>query len=161
VTFTRLRGHPLIDISQGKTIGTVYDVLLDEERRTIQAFSTKGGMFHKVHLVPAMRATIGADAVTFQPGALAGQDASWLDRLPRASQLIGMRVLSNTGQLLGTVEDIHIDPENVTLAGLELLPEQPGVAHRLGGARRLLPVNSIISYGPDTIIVTEGGDIAL
>lgn len=157
VAFSRLRGHPLIDISEGKTIGTVHDVLFDQQRRAIQAFATKGKFLRGTTLVPAAKATIGADAVTFQPGALAGQDTSWLDALPKASNLIGMRVHSNTGQLLGTVDDLRIDPENATLAALELVPEQTGIPHRLGSARRLLTANSVMSYGPDTIIAMEAG----
>ena len=157
VTFSQLRGHPLIDIAAGKTIGTVDDVLLDEHRRAIQAFLTKGGLFHKASLVPAVRATIGADAVTFQPGALSGQDTSWLDTLPKASQIIGMRVLTNTGQLLGTVDNLRIERESASLIALELVPEQTGIAHRLGSVRRLLASDSIISYGPDTIVAMEAG----
>jgi sporulation protein YlmC with PRC-barrel domain len=157
VAFSRLRGHPLIDISEGKTIGTVHDLLLDQQRRAIQAFATKGKFLRGTTLVPAARATIGADAVTFQPGTLAGQDTSWLEDLPKASQLIGMRVHSNTGQLLGTVEDLRIDRENARLMALELVPEQTGIPHRIGSARRLLPADSVVSYGPDTIIAMEGG----
>jgi uncharacterized protein YrrD len=157
VTFSRLRGHPLIDISEGKTIGTVHDLLLDQQRRAIQAFLTKGGLFHKASLVPALRATIGADAITFQPGALAGQDTSWLDELPKASQVLGMRVHSNTGQLLGTVEELRIDPASAALVALELAPAQTGIPHRLGTARRLLAANSVISYGSDTIVALEEG----
>jgi sporulation protein YlmC with PRC-barrel domain len=161
VTLSQLRGHPLIDITEGKTIGSVYDVLLDQQRRTIQAFTTKGGLFHKSVLVPAMRATIGVDAVTFQPGALAGQDTSWLEDLPKASDLVGIRVLSNTGQLLGTVEEVRLDPESGSLTALEMAPEQTGIAHRLGSARRLVAASSVISFGPDTIIVREGEDTEL
>ncbi len=157
VSFTRLRGHPLIDISEGKTIGAVHDLLFDQQHRAIQAFATKGKFLRGTTLVPAARATIGADAVTFQPGALAGQDTSWLDELPKASNLIGMRVHSDTGQLLGTVDDLRIDRESATLAALELVPEQTGIPHRLGSARRLLAANNIISYGPDTIIAMEAG----
>jgi uncharacterized protein YrrD len=156
VTFSKLRGHPLIDITEGKNIGTVHDVLLDQQRRSIQAFATKGSLLHGPTYVPAMKASLGVDAVTFQPGALAGQDTSWLDKLPKASDLIGMKVHSNTGQLLGTVEDLRIDPERALLVAFELSPEQTGILHRLGSRRRLLPAQSVISYGPDTIIAAEG-----
>ncbi len=157
VSFSRLRGHPLVDISSGKTIGTVDDLLFDQHRQTIQAFLTKGSFFHKSNLVPAQQARIGADAVTFQPGALAGQDTSWLEALPKASQLIGLRVISDSGQLLGRVEELRIAPDDAALAALELAPEQTGIPHRLGGARRLLAASSVISYGPDTIVASEGG----
>ncbi len=155
VTFSQLRGHPLIAITQGKKRGEVHDLLLDQQRRSIQAFAMKGGLLHGPLLVPATKATIGRDAVTFEPGALAGQDTSWLDTLPKASALLGMRVLSNTGQLLGTVEDLRIDTRDGTLAALELKPEQTGILHRLGSRRRFLPTTGVISYGPDTIVAQE------
>lgn len=156
IAFSQLRGHPLVDISAGKTIGKVDDVLFDEQRRVIQAFATRGHFLRGPTLVPALQATIGLDAVTFQPGALAGQDTSWLDKLPRASGLLGNRILSATGQFLGTVEDLRIDPTNGMLAAFELSPNQAGISHRLGSGHRILPLSSIINYGPDAIIASEG-----
>ena len=155
VSFSQLRGHPLVDITEGREIGEVHDLLIDEQRRIIQAFATKGRLLHGPTFVPALKATIGPDAVTFQPGALAGQDTSWLDKLPRATDLIGMQVLTNTGQLLGTVDDLRLDPNSNSLAALELKPAHTGILHRLGSGRRLLPASGVISYGPDTIIALE------
>jgi|GEM_PF-743757 len=156
ITFSQLRGHPLVDLAEGVTIGKVNDLLFDEHRRIIQAFATKGSLLHGPTYVPALKARIGLDAVTFEPGTLAGQDTSWLDKLPKAADLIGMRVLSDRGRLLGAVNDLRIDPSNGMLLAFELAPESPGILHRLGSGRRLLPATSVISYGPDTIIAIEG-----
>ena len=156
IAFSQLRGHPLVDITQGKIIGKVDDVLFDEQRQVIQAFATKGHLLRGPTLVPAVKASIGLDAITFQPGALAGQDTSWLDRLPKASELLGIRILSDTGQFLGTVADVRIDPGNGTLAAFMVAPNQAGVSHRLGSGHRLLLATSVISYGPDTLIASEG-----
>lgn len=154
-SFSHLIGHPLIDVTEGRKIGEVRDLLLDEQRRSIQAFSTKGGLLHGPIYVPALKATIGVDAVTFQPGALGEQDTSWLDTLPKASRIIGMRVLTDTGKLIGTVDDLRLDPHNGTLLALELKPEHAGILHRLGSGRRLMPASGVISYGPDTIVAQE------
>lgn len=155
VSFSQLIGHPLVDITEGRKIGEVRDVLLDEQRRFIQAFSTKGGLLRGPTYVPAMKATIGVDAVTFQPGTLEGQDTSWLDRLPKASEIIGRRVLTDTGKLIGTVDNLRLDPNNSTLLALEIKPEHAGILHRLGSGRRLMPATGVISYGPDTIVAQE------
>lgn len=154
-SFSHLIGHPLIDVTEGRKIGEVRDLLLDEQRRFIRAFSTKGGFLHGPTYVPALKATIGVDAVTFQPGALGEQDTSWLDTLPKASRIIGMRVLTDTGKLIGTVDDLRLDPHNGTLLALELKPEHAGILHRLGSGRRLMPATGVISYGPDTIVAQE------
>lgn len=155
ISFSKLIGHPLVDISEGRKIGEVRDVLLDRQRRFIQAFSTKGGLLHGPIYVPALKATIGVDAVTFQPGALEGQDTSWLDRLPKASEIIGMRVLTDTGKLIGTVDNLRLDPNNNAVLALEVKPEHTGLLHRLGSGRRLMPATGVISYGPDTIVAQE------
>ena len=155
IAFSKLIGHPLIDITEGRKVGEVHDVLLDQQRRFVQAFSTKGGLLRGPTYVPAMKATIGVDAVTFQPGALEGQNTSWLDTLPKASEIIGMRVLTDTGKLIGTVDDLRLDPHNSTLLALELKPEHAGILHRLSSGRRLMPATGVISYGPDTIVAQE------
>ena len=154
-SFSQLIGHPLIDVTEGRKVGEVHDVLLDQQRRFVQAFSTKGGLLHGPIYVPAMKATIGVDAVTFQPGAMEGQDSSWLDMLPKASEILGMRVLTNTGRLVGIVDDLRLDPNNGTLLALELKPEHAGILHRLSSGRRLMPATGVISYGPDTIVAQE------
>jgi sporulation protein YlmC with PRC-barrel domain len=154
-TFSQLRGHPLIAITEGKKRGEVYDLLLDQQRRSIQAFATRGRLLHGPLLIPSSKATIGKDAVTFEPGALAGQDTSWLDALPKASALLGMRVLTNTGQFLGTVEDLRINTRDGVLIALELTPGQAGTAHRIDSRRQILPTTSVISYGPDAIVAME------
>ncbi len=155
VTFSQLRNHPLVNINEGREIGRVADVLLDEQRRVIQAFATKKGILRGPLYVPNIKAAIGVDAITFQPGALEGQDTSWLDKLPRASELLGARVLSQSGQVLGHVDNIRFQQNNGLLLALEINPERTGIMHRLRRGRRLLPASSIISYGPDAIIARD------
>ncbi len=155
VTFAQLRNHPLVNINEGREIGRVADVLLDQQRQRIQAFATKKRLLHGSTYVPSATANIGADAIIFQPGTLEGQDTSWLDDLPHASELIGARVLSQNGQVLGSVEDIRFQQGNGMLLAYEINPEQAGAVHRLGRGRQLLPASSIISYGPDAIIAHD------
>lgn len=155
VTFAQLRNHPLVNINEGREIGRVADVLLDQQRQRIQAFTTKKGLLRGSTYVPSATANIGADAIIFQPGTLEGQDTSWLDDLPHASELIGARVLSQNGQVLGSVEDIRFQQDTGTLLAFEIAPAQAGAMHRLGRGRRLLPASSIISYGPDAIIARD------
>jgi uncharacterized protein YrrD len=155
VTFAQLRNHPLVNINEGREIGRVADVLLDEQRHVIRAFATKKGLLRGSTYVPSATASIGADAIIFQPGTLEGQDTSWLDDLPRASALIGARVLSQNGQVLGYVENIRFQQDNGMLLAFEITSEQAGTLHRLGRGRRLLPASSIISYGPDAIIARD------
>ncbi len=154
-TFSQLRGHPLINISTGEKVGEVGDILLDPRRRMIQAFATKVSVMrlHGPTYVSATNAKIGADAITFQPGGLAQQDEAMLRALPKVSDLLGIRVLTNTGQFLGTVGDVRFDQESGMLLAFEIKPEGGGLKQRLFGSKTsVLPAEGVISFGPDTVV---------
>jgi sporulation protein YlmC with PRC-barrel domain len=154
VLASQLRGHPLVDASKGQKVGEVQDVLLDQQLQSIQAFTYKAGLFQGSGIVPAAQARIGVDAVTFLPGAQARPDTSMMKDLPKASEVIGRRVLTDTGRLLGVVGDLRFDQNNHRLLGIELGPEVGG-RQRLGGRPQLLPTDSILNFGPDVVIVNE------
>jgi uncharacterized protein YrrD len=157
VTFSQLRGHPLIDTSKGQKVGDVQDILLDPQLQGIQAFSYKAGLFQRPNIIPAAQARIGVDAVTFQPGPQPEQDVSQMGQLPKASDTVGRRVFTDTGRLLGVVDDLRFDQNSHRLLGVELAPEgAAGRGQRIGAAReQLLPTQSIINFGPDALIVNE------
>lgn len=154
VLFSQLRGHPLVDASKGHKVGDIQDVLLDQQLQSIQAFTYKAGMLQGSGVVAAIQARIGADAVTFLPGTQARQDAATMSNLPKASEVIGRRVLTDTGRLLGIVHDLRFDQHSCQLLGIELAPEIGG-RQRLGGREQLLPTDSILDFGPDVVIVNE------
>jgi sporulation protein YlmC with PRC-barrel domain len=145
VTYSQLHGHPLVDLSARKQVGEVHDLLLDADWHAIQGFLTKAGLFHGSSVVPTLKARIGIDAVTFHPGALEGQNTSWLNHLHKASTLLGMRVLSDAGQFLGVVSDLSFDRDTRSMLALTITPEQSDASHRLDSKRKMLLVGSVIS----------------
>lgn len=153
--FSQLRGFPLVDISTGEKIGEVGDILLDQHRHMAQALVTKVGLIH-LHgptYIPLTNANIGRDAITFQPKALTEQDMATLKTLPKVSELLGIRVLSNIGELIGTVADVHLDQNDGTLLAFEIKPEGAALRQRLLGSQNVtLPVSGIISFGPNLIV---------
>lgn len=160
-TFSQLRGHPLVDISTGEKIGEVGDILLDEHRRMAQAFVSKVGLVH-LHgptYIPLVNASIGRDAITFQPKALTVQDLAILKALPKVSEMIGINVLSNIGELIGTVDNARFDQNNGELLALEIKPGSTGLKQRLlGSGNMVLPISGIISFGPN--IIADANTIA-
>jgi len=154
-TFSQVRGHPLVDISTGEKIGEVGDILLDEHRRMVQAFVSKVGLVH-LHgptYVPLANANIGIDAITFQPTAQTEQDSAIFKALPKVSELIGINVLTNIGELIGSVDDARFDQNNGMLLALEIKPEGAGLKQRLlGSANTVLLLSGVISFGPNLIV---------
>lgn len=153
--FSQLCGFPLVDISTGEKIGEVGDILLDEHRRMAQALVTKVGLVH-LHgptYIPLVNASIGRDAITFQPKALTEQDVTLLKALPKVSELLGIHVLSNIGEFIGAVADVHLDQNDGTLLAFEIKPAGAALKQRLLGSQNLtLPVAGIISFGPNLIV---------
>lgn len=151
ITFSALRKRPLVDRTAGTALGEVHDVLLNLQMDRMEAFTTKGGFLHGGTYVPFGSSTIGADAITYQPGSLAGQDTAWLDTLPKASSILGAPVLSESGQALGKVADLRFDQSNGQLTGIQIAPERTSLLARRG-KERLLPASGIARIGPDAVI---------
>ena len=153
--FSQLRGFPLVNISSGEKIGEVGDVLLDEHRHVAQAFVTKVGLLH-LHgptYVPLANASIGRDAITVQPKAVTEQDMEQMKGLPKVSELIGIRALSNIGELIGTVADVHFDQNDGTLLAFEIKPEGAALRQRMLGSQNMtLPLSGVVSFGPNLIV---------
>jgi uncharacterized protein YrrD len=155
ITLSALRNRSLVDRSAGTVLGTVHDVLLNPQMDRIEAFTTKGSFLRSGTHVPFRSSTIGADAITYQPGSLEGQDTSWLDTLPQASNILNVPALSENGQALGKVADLRFDQNTGQLVGIEIAPERTGLfSHR--GSEQLLPAEGIARIGPDAVIARAG-----
>lgn len=153
--FSQLRGFPLVNIGSGEKIGEVGDLLLDEHRRVAQAFVTKVGFIHLrgPTYIPMADANIGRDAITFQPKAITERDIEHMKSLPKVSELIGIRALSNIGELVGTVADAHFDQDDGTLLAFEIKPEGAALRQRMLSSQNMtLPVSGVVSFGPNLIV---------
>lgn len=153
--FSQVRGFPLVNIGNGEKIGEVGDVLLDEHRRVAQAFITKVGFVHLrgPTYVPMANANIGRDAITFQPKAITERDMEHLKNLPKVSELIGIKVLTNIGEYIGTVADAHFDQNDGTVLAFEIKPEGAALRQRMLSSQNMtLPASGVVSFGPHLIV---------
>ena len=114
---TELAGRAVIDIDAAERLGTIDKLILDPDGRRVAGFVVvRGSGFpgNKEHItIPAtaIRA-IGPDAITVHQMAVAGSDIGRLETLPRGSDLIGRKVVSEDGRFLGKVSDVLIDRES-------------------------------------------------
>jgi uncharacterized protein YrrD len=154
VTLSRLRGMPLVDLATGRKLGTVEHVLLDVGYHSIAAFTVSGNMLRKGASYPASDATIGADAITLRVRN-AERDNSF-DRLPTANGLISMRLLTETGRVVGQVVDMRVDPASHAVLGYEVRPVEAGLLSRLlRHEARVVPGAVIERHGADALILPE------
>src|SRR5581483_5807847 len=121
---SELSGRTVVDIDVAEKLGSIERLILDPEGRRVAGFVVSRGGFtgSKDHrLVPAAAIhSIGPDAVTVKHDAVTTDDNSRLETLPRGSDVIGRKVLTEDGRYLGKVEDVLIDREDGRIFGYVL-----------------------------------------
>ncbi|MDW7650692.1 MAG: PRC-barrel domain-containing protein [Bacillota bacterium] len=145
-------GLPVVDLSEGKSLGRVYNLVVNPAARRVEALEVgeRTLLKAKTQLVPfAKLRSIGSDAVTITDNAAIDDAdehpelASFLER-----KLVGSRIVTVDGTSAGIVSDFSFDPANGILADLFLSTGQ-------GRTQLMLPVSSVENFGRDFIIIKE------
>ena len=128
-----LGGRAVVDVDAAEKLGRIDRIVLDPESRRVAGFVVSSGssIFNngKDLLLPASCVhAVGPDAVTVHRSDAADADAS-LEGLPRVSDITGRKVVSDTGRMLGTVDDVLIDERDGRIIGYAL--DGPGVESTL------------------------------
>src|SRR5688572_14891247 len=128
---TELAGRAVVDIDAAEKIGTIEKIILDPDGKQVAGFvvTRAGSSFpgNKAQsLVPSAGVhAIGPDAVTIHQTAVAGADMGRLETLPRGSDVIGRKVVSEDGRFLGKVSDVLIDRADGRIIGYLLADHTP------------------------------------
>ncbi|TVY11955.1 PRC-barrel domain-containing protein [Paenibacillus cremeus] len=156
-------GLPIICVGSGEQVGTVKDLLLNDEWQVEALLLEAKHWFSDVTCIrlPDVIA-IGDDAVTIEhPGVI----IRWEDQ----SQLIawlsgdrkvkGLPILTVNGQQLGVIEDVYLEPNKGTkVIGYELTE---GFISDLKEGRKWLPLPDSVKIGKDAVIVPVDASEAL
>ena len=118
-----LGGRAVVDVDAAEKLGRIDRILLDPESRRVAGFVvSRGSSIFKNDqdiLIPASSVhAVGPDAVTVHRGG--DEPIEGLDALPRVSDITGRKVVSESGKLLGTVEDVLIDERDGSIIGYAL-----------------------------------------
>jgi len=152
-----LRGLAVVDVTGGKKLGAVDDLVVSPDDGTLLAVTVSGGMFSgaKSYVRAEDIRSIGADAVTVVGENVARREDEMTEAVREAHRssrtLLGAKVVTEGGALLGTVSDYLIDEASRRVTGLTigggLLSGQDGLA-----------ADRIVSVGPDAVIVSDESD---
>ena len=129
---TELSGRAVVDINAAEKIGTIDKIILDPDAKHVAGFvvTRAGSSFpgSKGHvLIPSTGVhAIGPDAVTIRQSDVAGSDTGRLETLPRGSDVIGRKVVSEDGRFLGKVSDVLIERADGRIVGYLLADHTPG-----------------------------------
>ena len=110
-----LKGRGVLALSNAEKIGQVEDVLFDAQFRQVLGFRVKrGGLFGKAQaLLRDSVTSIGAAALTVQsPDAINDEERfADLARASTLSQVERTQVVTDTGEVLGTIAHLEIDDD--------------------------------------------------
>jgi sporulation protein YlmC with PRC-barrel domain len=122
---TELTGRAVVDLDCAEKVGRIDRIVLDTTTRQVAAFLVKKGAplaGERIHMtVPASAVhAIGPDALTIHQQETDAVVLDRLENLPKASDLIGRKVVSRGGRYLGRIGDVLISREDGRIIGYTL-----------------------------------------
>lgn len=152
-----IQGMAAVAIDTGKKVGTIEDFYFDPQNGTLLGFLIKTGLLGHRVLKSNNINGIGIDAVTFaNENALIKESAEKeLSVTPLGKSLLAYRVLSEGGNVIGTIGNILLDlttPSAIRIATFELAG---GLREHLSKRYLSFDANQVTRYGHDVIVIPD------
>jgi uncharacterized protein YrrD len=118
---SQLVGRAVIDMEAAERLGKIKEVIVQRDGERVAGFvlvhgETLVGTAGKRRMIPASAVhSIGPDAMTVRGSAM--QEVADLDNLPRMSDIIGHKMVTQSGRLLGVIDDMLINRANGAIVG--------------------------------------------
>lgn len=148
-------GLPILGRDVGKRLAAVRELILDPKQRRVLGFLVEwGGILSEAKVVPFRSAmAVGRDAIIVQ-NEQAIVRASEVPEIEEAlkvrATLAGLRVFTEDGRDIGTIEDVFFDETTGELKGFEV---SKGVLDRVRGRRAFVPLTPALLIGPEVVFV--------
>ncbi len=118
---SQLVGRAVIDMEAAERLGKIKEIIVQRDGERVAGFvivhgETMVGSGGKRRMIPASAVhSIGPDAMTVRGSAM--QELAELDNLPRMSDIIGHKMITQSGRLLGVIDDMLINRADGTIIG--------------------------------------------
>jgi sporulation protein YlmC with PRC-barrel domain len=168
--FSELRGRAVVNLDDARKVGELDDLLWEPAGWRTVGVKVRTGLFSQPVIVPVEQVkSVGTDAITFsvqttqaQAGGMAPAPAQSMEQAapeaPAASaaearapaqltDLLGSKVLTDTGTLLGEVQDVLVDPATLAVTGFVV-----GTGGLFARSREI-PLTIDVRYGDKLITV--------
>lgn len=154
----------VIDMDAAERLGSIKEIIVDRGGHHVAGFvitrgeSIFGGGTQR--LIPASALhVIGPDAVTLRGSAIGG-NTDELTALPRISDIIGRKMVTQTGRLLGAIGDVLIAREDGRIVGFSIAEDTVRKIENLLGSRKAQPASYVradsdLQVGNDLIVVPD------
>jgi len=150
-------GRPVISLAEGAQIGRVKDLVIDPSSRAVAAIVVQAkGLFREQKFVPFKKVqAVGANAIILRSGDSVTKGSSlpeivrlWKEHIP----VVGAKVVSVSGAVLGTVREYYVGPATGDLSGFEVAASY---VEDLRRGRRFVAGRWVTTLGRDVIIVDD------
>jgi uncharacterized protein YrrD len=118
---SQLVGRAVIDMEAAERLGKIKEIIVQRDGERVAGFivvhgETIVGTGGKRRMISASAVySIGPDAMTVRGSAM--QELAELDNLPRMSDIIGHKMITQSGRLLGVIDDMLINRADGTIVG--------------------------------------------
>src|SRR4029078_7352833 len=118
---SQLVGRAVIDMEAAERLGKIKEIIVQRDGERVAGFVVLHGetlvrSTGKRRMIPASAVhSIGPDAMTVRGSAM--QEVVELDNLPRMSDIISHKMVTQSGRLLGVIDDVLINRTDGTIVG--------------------------------------------
>lgn len=118
---SQLIGRAVIDMEAAERLGKIREIIVQRDGERVAGFivvhgETLVGSGGQRRVIPASAVySIGPDAMTVRGSSV--QELAELDNLPRMSDIIGHKMITQSGRLLGVIDDMLINRTDGTIVG--------------------------------------------
>lgn len=124
--FSELKGRAVVNLEDAKKIGEVEDLMIEPDGHHIVSLKVKSGLFSSAKIVPVADVkSVGADAVTIVASAgttdpQTNMSSSGSREPLEVSSILGNKVVTDAGTLVGELRDVLFDWTALTITGYEV-----------------------------------------
>jgi uncharacterized protein YrrD len=118
---SQLVGRTVIDMEAAERLGKIKEIIVQRDGERVAGFVVAHGETivatgGKRRMIPASAVhSIGPDAMTVRGTSM--QELAELENLPRMSDIIGHKMVTQSGRLLGVIDDMLINRADGTIVG--------------------------------------------
>jgi len=120
--WSELKGRPVVEITSAKRVGSVEDLVLDQQTYQIVGLKFKQGLFSATQTVPALAIKGIGDVITLQleDSQTSSAEEPTPQNLPTLSHLIGNSVVTEGGKHIGEISNVRLSLQPLAIIGYEI-----------------------------------------
>lgn len=147
-----LRDMAVVSVNQAEKLGSIEDVLIDVRAHRIGGLLLHGGLFRGGPVINwSSVGTVGQDAVMVEDRAAASTGADSDSGLTRFQTLRNLKVVTDAGALVGTVQGAEVDPADGRILHYTVAAPDGNLLRK--AATFSVPPSSIEAVGRDLMTV--------